>query len=79
MAKSNEEVDQVRVESAALRRLRETRRKPTQLGTAVECLRELRSTLDREYEAARDETGLLAYAREIIDRAIGLARIGHIF
>ena len=66
-------------ESAALKRLRAARRKPTQLGTAVDCLREVQETMDREYLPARDETGLLAYVRELVDRAVGLARIGNIF
>jgi len=66
-------------ESSALKRLRAARRKPTQIGTAVGCLDELRATLDREFDAARDETGTLAYIRELVDRAVGLARIGNIF
>ena len=71
--------DEPAFESAALRRLRATRRKPTQIGTAVDCLRELKGQLGREFDTADDETGFLSWAHEILDRALGLARIGHIF
>jgi hypothetical protein len=62
-----------------LNRLAASRRQPTQVGTAVECLQTLKETLDREYEAAKDETGLLAYAKALVERALGLAGIGQIF
>jgi len=65
--------------SAAMRQLRAARRKPTQIGTAVACLDELRVTLDREFADAQDETGALAYLHELVDRAVGLARIGQWF
>jgi len=66
-------------ESAALKRLIASRRQPTQVGTAVECLRTLKEALDREYDGAKDETGLLAYARELVERGLSLAGIGLVF
>jgi len=65
-------------ESAALKRLKEARRNPTQVGTSVECLDALKADLDREYQAARDETGLLAHVRALVERGLALAGIGHL-
>ena len=65
-------------ESAALRRLREARRNPTQVSTAVDSLRALKADLDREYQTAKDETGLLAHVRALVERGLALAGIGHV-
>jgi len=65
-------------ESAALKRLKEARRNPTQLGTAVECMEALKADLDREYQTAKDEAGLLAHVRALVERGLALAGIGHV-
>ena len=66
------------IESETLARLRAARRKPTQLGTAVDCMREAREALDREWPEAWEDSGLAAHLRDLLDRAIGLAGIGHV-
>jgi len=65
-------------DSAALKQLKEARRDPTQVGTAIECLGALKADLDREYQTAKDETGLLAHVRALVERGLALAGIGHV-
>jgi len=79
MAKDTQTADGGQAESAALKRLRAARRKPTQIGTAVDCMREARATLDREYDVVAEETGGLAFIRELLERGETLARAGFWF